>query len=113
MLAEAVTGPRIPNLIAPLKVPESSGIAEHGMDANVQRRPAQQNQQHDGKTLLVSYPKSWRRWIHLPGQFDATQALLNERLLLSGFRYWRTARSPGQGRGDPDEAQQRADDLRA
>jgi hypothetical protein len=100
VLADAVTGSQIPNLIAPLTI---NAIA------------ARQNQQKDGQPLLrlVSEVMAPVRFRSQAG-FDATRALINERLLLSGFRVREDSKvARVRAAVTLDEARQRADDLRA
>lgn len=53
VLADAVTGSQIPNLIAPLKVPESPGDEQNTKWMRLFNAvAARQNQQQDGKPLL-------------------------------------------------------------
>ncbi len=116
VLADAVTGSQIPNLIAPFKVPESPGDEQNTKWMRLFNAvSARQNQQQDGKPLLrlvseVMAPVRFRS----QADFDATRALVNERLLLSGFRVVEDGKV---ARVRPavtlDEAQQRTDDLRA
>src|SRR6266700_1115769 len=116
VLAEAVTGSQIPNLIAPLKVPESSGDEQNTKWMRMFNAvAARQNQQHDGKPLLrlVSEVMAPVRFTS-PADFDATRALLNERLLLSGFRVLEDGKvARARAAVMLDEEQRRADDLSA
>jgi uncharacterized protein (TIGR02391 family) len=116
VLADVVTGPQIPNLIAPLKAPEGPGDGQGTkwkrlFNAVVTR----QNAMQDGRPLIrlvmeVMAPVRFDS----TAEFDAVRARVNERLLLSGFE----VREDGkvitvQAARTVGEAQQRADDLRA
>jgi uncharacterized protein (TIGR02391 family) len=115
VLGDAVTGPQIPNLIAPLKVPEEPGGPGTKWKRLFNAVIARQNKSQDGKALvrLVMEVMAPVRFSST-AEFEATRTLVNERLLLSGFEVRedgkvvtvRAARTVG-------EAQQRADDLRA
>jgi len=116
VLADAVTGSQIPNLIAPLKAPESPGDEQNTKWMRLFNAvSARQNQQQDGKPLLrlvseVMAPVRFRS----QADFDAARALVNERLLLSGFRVVEDGKvARVRAAVTLDEAQQRADDLRA
>ncbi len=116
VLADAVTGPQIPNLIAPLKVPEEPGDGQGTKWKRLFNAVAtRQNVMKDGRPLIrlvmeVMAPVRFGS----TAEFDTVRARVNERLLLSGFEVRddgkvvraRVARTVG-------EAQQRADDLRA
>ena len=115
-LGEAVLGSQIPNLIAPLKTPESP---VQDSDTKWKRLfnavAAAQNRQGDGRPLLrlVAEVMSPVRF-DSPDDFERHRAALNERLLLSGFR----VREDGKiervhAAATLAEAQQRADELRA
>lgn len=115
-LGEAVTGPQIPNLIAPFNVPESPGDERNTkwkrlFNAVVTR----QNRQHDGRPLirLVTDVMAPVRFSS-PEQFERSRLAVNEKLLLSGFEV-RTNGKVGRAVAATTvrEAQQRADDLRA
>src|SRR5260370_38062488 len=88
VLADAVTGSQIPNLIAPLKVPESPADEQNTKWMRLFNAvSARQNQQQDGKPLLrlvseVTPPGRFRA----QAPFYATRVLGTERLLGSGFR---------------------------
>src|SRR6266545_1262738 len=85
VLADAVTGPQIPNLIGALKVPESPGDEQNSKWKRLFNAVAvRQNQQQDGQPLLrlVSEVMAPVRFPS-PADFGATRALVNERLLLS------------------------------
>jgi uncharacterized protein (TIGR02391 family) len=115
VLGDVVSGSQIPNLIAPLKVPEEPGGPSTKWKRLFNAVVARQNKSQDGKGLVrlvmeVMAPVRFGS----TAEFEATRALVNERLLLSGFEVRddgkvfavRTARTVG-------EAQQRADDLRS
>jgi uncharacterized protein (TIGR02391 family) len=112
VLGNAVKGDQIPNLIAPLKVPEEPGGPGTKWKRLFNAVIARQNKSQDGKGLVrlvmeVMVPVRFGS----TAEFEATRTLVNERLLLSGFEDGkvvtvRAARTVG-------EAQQRADDLRA
>jgi len=115
VLADSVTGPQIPNLIAPLKVAEELDGPGTKWKRLFNAVVARQNKSEDGKALIrlvigVMAPVRFGS----TAEFDAVRARVNERLLLSGFEVRadgkviaaRAARTVG-------EAQQRADDLRA
>lgn len=116
VLGDAVSGPQIPNLIAPLKVPAEPG---GGQGTKWKRLfnavVARQNKSQDGKALIrlvmeVMAPVRFGS----TAEFEAVRTRVNERLLLSGFEVRddgkvvraKAARTVG-------EAQHRADDLRA
>ncbi len=116
VLADAVTGPQIPNLIAPLKVAEEPG---DGPGTKWKRLfnvvVARQNKSQDGRALVrlvmeVMAPVRFGS----TAEFEAIRTRVNERLLLSGFevredgKVIRTKAAKTVG-----EAQHRADDLRA
>jgi len=110
-----MTGPQIPNLIAPLKVPEEPGGPGTKWKRLFNAVIARQNKSLDGKALirLVKEVMAPVRF-DSTAEFEATRALVNARLLLSGFEVRddgvvviaKAARTVG-------EAQKRADDLRA
>jgi uncharacterized protein (TIGR02391 family) len=116
VLADAVRGPQIPNLIAPLKVPEEPGDEQNTKWKRLFNAvAARQNAMKDGRPLIrliieVMAPVRFDS----TAEFDAARTRVNERLLLSGFEVredgkvitTQVARTVG-------EAQQRADDLRA
>lgn len=115
VLGEAVTGPQIPNLIAPLKI-----IEPPGEDRNTKWKrlfnaaAAAQNRQGDGRPVIrliseVMQPVRFNSSV----EFERHRALLNERLLLSGLQ----VRDDGRvARAKPArtlaEAQARADAVR-
>jgi hypothetical protein len=115
ILAEAVTGPQIPGLVAPLRVTEEPGGPGTKWKRLFNAVVARQNRSQDGKALvrLVNEVMAPVRFGSV-AEFEAARALVNARLLLSGFEVRddgkviaaRAARTVG-------EAQQRADDLRA
>jgi uncharacterized protein (TIGR02391 family) len=111
-----VLGSQIPNLIAPLGVQES---AEERQNTKWKRLfnavSAAQNRQQDGRPLLrlvlevmapVRFPNAMT--------FDDVRIRVNERLLLSGFRVGDDGKlEKVRAAMTLDEAQRRADDLRA
>lgn len=115
VLAEAVTGPQIPNLIAPLKVTEPGGRQGTKWKRLFNAVVIGQNAIGDGRPLirLVTEVMAPVRF-GSPAEFEGVRVRVNERLLLSGLEVRgdgvvieaRAARTVG-------EAQQRADDLRA
>jgi uncharacterized protein (TIGR02391 family) len=116
VLADAVTGPQIPNLIAPLKVPEEPGDGPGTKWKRLYNAVvARQNKSQDGKALIrlvmeVMAPVRFGS----TAEFGAVRTRVNERLLLNGFE----VRDDGkvikaQAAKTVGEAQQRADDLRA
>jgi uncharacterized protein (TIGR02391 family) len=116
VLAEAVTGSEIPNLITALKVPEPIGA---GQDTKWKRLfnavAERQNRQRDGRPLLrlVSEVMAPVRF-ESPARFNDIRALLNERLLLIGYRVTESGKlARAQPAATLGEAQRRADDLRA
>jgi uncharacterized protein (TIGR02391 family) len=115
-LGDAVTGPQIPNIIAPLKTTESGEDARNTKWKRLFNAVAEaQNRQQDGRPLLrmiidVMQPVRFDS----PAEFEETRTLVNERLLLFGFH----VREDGkvvrtQAATTLTEAQHRADDLRA
>lgn len=91
-----MTGSQIPNLIAPLEVPESPGDEQNTKWMRLFNAvAARQNQQQDGKPLLrlVSEVMAPVRF-GSQADFDATRALLNDSLLLSGFRVLEDGKAP-------------------
>ncbi len=115
VLADAVTGPQIPNLIAPLKVPEEPDGPGTKWKRLFNAVVARQNKSQDGKALVrlvmeVMAPVRFGS----AAEFEAVRTRVNERLLLSGFE----VRKDGivvtvRAARTVEEAQQRADDLRA
>jgi uncharacterized protein (TIGR02391 family) len=117
VLSEAVTGSQIPNLIVPLKAPEAAPLDQQNTKWKrlFNAVATAQNRQRDGRPLLrlildVMKPVRFAS----PAAFEETRIRLNERLLLSGFEVavdgsiHRTRVATTL-----DEAQRRADDLRA
>lgn len=115
VLGDAVKGDQIPKLIAPLKVPEDPNGPSTKWKWLFNAVIARQNKSLDGKALirLVKEVMAPVRF-DSTAEFEATRALVNARLLLSGFEVRddgvvviaKAARTVG-------EAQKRADDLRA
>jgi uncharacterized protein (TIGR02391 family) len=115
VLADAVTGPQIPNLIAPLKVPEEPDGPGTKWKRLFNAVVTRQNKSQDGKALVrlvmeVMAPVRFGS----AAEFEAVRTRVNERLLLSGFE----VRKDGivvtvRAARTVEEAQQRADDLRA
>ena len=115
VLADAVTGPQIPNLIASLKVPEEPDGPGTKWKRLFNAVVARQNKSQDGKALVrlvmeVMAPVRFGS----AAEFEAVRTRVNERLLLSGFE----VRKDGivvtvRAARTVEEAQQRADDLRA
>lgn len=113
LLASACTGGQIPNLVAPLKV-------DAGADGDTKWRrlfnavAEAQNRQQDGRPLIrlvceVMNPVRFDS----PEEFDRHRAVVNERLLLSGYE----VRDDGKVRRVTpattlSQARARADDLR-
>ncbi|MDQ6900090.1 MAG: TIGR02391 family protein [Candidatus Dormibacteraeota bacterium] len=111
-----MTGSQIPNLIAPLNVPESPLDQQNTKWKRLFNAVAvAQNRQRHGRPFLrlvrevmapVRFPS--------PAEFEACRTLVNERFLLSGFR---VAEDGGLDRVRAAttlaEAQERAADLRA
>jgi len=116
VLADAVTGSEIPNLIAALKIAEPPGSQQATKWKRLFNAVAErQNRQGDGRPLLrlvteVMAPVRFES----PARFNEIRARLNERLLLSGYE---VIESGKLGRAKPaatlSEAQRRADDLRS
>jgi uncharacterized protein (TIGR02391 family) len=115
VLGDAVSGGQIPNLIAPLKVPEEPGRPDTKWKRLFNAVVARQNKSQDGKGLVRLVMEVMRPVrFDSAAKFEATRAQVNARLLLSGFEVRedgivviaKAARTVG-------EAQQRADDLRA
>ena len=116
VLGEAVTGPQIPNLISPLKAPEARGEEQNTKWKRLFNAVAKaQNRQKDGRPLirLISVVMQPVRFAS-PADFEERRTLINERLLLSGFRLLEDGKlARVQAATTLSEAQQRADDLRA
>jgi Protein of unknown function (Hypoth_ymh) len=116
VLGDAVKGDQIPNLIAPLKVNGEPGTEQGTKWKRLFNAViARQNKSQDGKGLVRLVMEVMRPVrFDSSAEFEATRALVNARLLLSGFEVRedgvvviaKAARTVG-------EAQQRADDLRA
>jgi uncharacterized protein (TIGR02391 family) len=114
VLGDACTGPQIANLLAPLlTIGDVPGETKWKRLFNAVIEA--QNRQGDGRPLvrLVTSVMEPVRFEN-PQHFEATRALVNGRLLLSGLE----VRDDGRvGRAKPavtlDAAQKRADDLRA
>jgi uncharacterized protein (TIGR02391 family) len=116
VLGDVVSGGQIPNLIAPLKVNGEPGTEEGTKWKRLFNAViARQNKSQDGKALVRLVMEVMRPVrFDSTAEFAATRALVNARLLLSGFEVRedgvvvmvKAARTVG-------EAQQRADDLRA
>jgi uncharacterized protein (TIGR02391 family) len=116
VLAEAVTGSQIPNLIASLKVTEHARDADNSKWVRLFNAvAASQNRQQDGQPLLrlvreIMEPVRFRS----AAEFEETRSRLNERLLLSGFQVREDGKvARAKAAMTLGEAQQRADDLRA
>jgi uncharacterized protein (TIGR02391 family) len=116
VLADAVTGSQIPNLIASLNVPESPGDEQNSKWMRLFNAVAvRQNAQQDGRPLvrLITEVMAPVRFAS-PAEFDTTRARLNERLLLSGYQVLENGKvSRVRPAATLSEAQRRADDLRA
>lgn len=114
VLGEVCTGPQIANLIAPLKTQgDVPGDTKWKRLFNAVIEA--QNKQQDGRPLvrLVANVMDPVRF-SMAQDFESTRALVNERLLLSGLAVrddGKVARA--KAAGTLDEAQTRADDLRA
>src|SRR5256886_16420508 len=85
-LADAVTGPQIPNIIAPLKTTEA---AEDAVNTKWKRLfnavATTQNRQQDGRPLLRLISEVMRPVrFSTPAEFGERRRLVNERLLPSG-----------------------------
>ena len=117
VLAEAVTGSEIPNLIVPLNAPE-----EPGEEINTKWKRlfnaavAAQNRQHDGRPLVrlilaVMNPVRFQSQV----DFDDRRIKVNEKLLFSGLQVREDGKvvRVAQAATTVAEVQQRADDLRA
>jgi uncharacterized protein (TIGR02391 family) len=115
-LAQAVTGARIPGLIAAIKVTEAPGTGQQSKWTRLYNAVAErQNGQQDGRPLLrlvaeVMQPVRF----DTPADFEEARARVNERLLLSGYKVLESGKVAKVTRAVTiGEAQQRADDLRA
>jgi uncharacterized protein (TIGR02391 family) len=117
VLADAVTGSEIPNLIAPFnKIPESAEEQRNTKWKRLFNAVVEvQNRIQDGRPLIrlvleVMAPVRFAS----QADFDGTRALVSEKLLLAGF----SVREDGKviratAASTVAEAQARADDLRA
>jgi uncharacterized protein (TIGR02391 family) len=115
VLGDAVTGPQIPNLIAPLKVPEEPGGPGTKWKRLFNTVIARQNKSHNGNGLirLVTEVMAPVRF-GSTAEFEAVRTLVNARLLLSGFQVRDDGKvTTAKAAKTVGEAQQRADDLRA
>jgi len=116
VLGDAVTGPQIPNVIWPLKAPESSIEQQNAKWKRLFNAVATaQNRQQDGRPFVRLISEVMRPVrFSSQAEFDERRRLLNERLLLSGFEVTEHGKIR---RARPattlSEAQQRADDIRA
>jgi uncharacterized protein (TIGR02391 family) len=115
-LAEAVTGAQIPNLVAPLKVPEAPGEQTNTKWKRLFNAVAKkQNSQGDGRPLirLISEVMQPVRF-STPEEHERHRVTVNARLFLYGYEVrddGRVARAPKAR--TISEAQERADILRA
>ena len=117
VLGEAVAGPEIPNLIAPLRAPEAPGEELNTKWKRLFNAVATaQNRQPDGRPLLaliigVMNPVRFSSQV----RFDECRAQVNEKLLFSGLKVREDGKVVRQERPATTvaEAQQRANDLRA
>lgn len=116
VLADAVTGAQIPNIIAPLKTTEAAQDAGNTKWKRLFNAVADaQNRQQDGRPLLRVIIEVMRpvRFAS-PARHEETRTLVNERLLLSGFQVSEDGTVvKTRAASTLSEAQQRADDLRA
>lgn len=116
VLGDAVTGSQIPNLIAPLRSPETPSDQQNTKWKRLFNAVATaQNRQGDGRPLLrlVSEVMAPVRFPS-PAAFEESRTRLNERLLLSGFEVAKDGRlHRAKAATTLGEAQRRADDLRA
>jgi hypothetical protein len=117
ILGDAVTGSQIPNLISPLKAPESPLDQQDTKWKRLFKTVATaQNRQQDGRPMLRLISEVMRPVrFSTPAEFEERRRLLNERLLLSGFE---VAEDDGRlhrarAAATLSEAQRRADDIRA
>jgi uncharacterized protein (TIGR02391 family) len=115
-LADAVTGPQIPNLIVPLKVTEPAGSERQTkwkrlFDAVAQR----QNHQGDGHAMLRLVGEVMRPVrFQSTADYERTRTAVNESLLYSGYKVREDGKIARTAAATTvSEAQQRADDLRA
>lgn len=117
VLGEAVTGPEIPNLIAPLKAPEAPGEETNSKWKRLFNAVATaQNRQQDGRPLVrlisgVMNPVRFTSQV----QYDDCRARVNEKLLFSGLKVREDGKVVRETRAATTvaEAQQRAHELRA
>ncbi|HUZ52193.1 MAG TPA: TIGR02391 family protein [Streptosporangiaceae bacterium] len=116
VLADAVTGSEIPNLIAVLKIAEPPGSQQATKWKRLFNAVAErQNRQGDGRPLLrlvtdVMAPVRFES----PARFNEIRARLNERLLLSGYQVLEGGKlARAKPAATLSEAQRRADDLRS
>jgi uncharacterized protein (TIGR02391 family) len=116
ILGDAVTGSQIPNLIWPLKAPESPLDQQSTKWKRLFNAVATaQNRQQDGRPLLRLISEVMRPVrFSTPAEFEERRRLLNERLLLSGFAVAEDG-SLHRARAAATlfEARRRADDIRA
>jgi uncharacterized protein (TIGR02391 family) len=116
ILGDAVTGSQIPNLIWPLKAPESPIDQQNTKWKRLHNAVATaQNRQQDGRPLLRLITEVMRPVrFNTPAEFEERRRLLNERLLLSGFEVAEDGTlHRARAATTLSEAQRRADDLRA
>jgi uncharacterized protein (TIGR02391 family) len=115
VLADAVTGPQIPNLIAPLKVSEPPGDERNTKWKRLFNAVAErQNRQQDGRPLirLVTDIMAPVRFNSVE-QFERCRIAVNGKLLLSGYEVHADGKvGRAVAATTVQEAQQRADDLR-
>jgi hypothetical protein len=111
VLAEAVNGSEIPNLIGPLNAPEAAGEEDNTKWKRLFNAVATvQNRQHDGRPLVrlilaVMNPVRFRS----QAAFDECCAQVNEKLLFSGLASggtgrWSVSRRPRQPSPRPSSA---------
>jgi uncharacterized protein (TIGR02391 family) len=116
ILGDAVTGSQIPNLIWPLKAPESPLDQQNTKWKRLFNAVATaQNRQQDGRPLLRLISEVMRPVrFSTPTEFEEHRRLLNERLLLSGFKVTEDGiLHRAQAAATLSEAQRCADDIRA
>ena len=116
ILGDAVTGTQIPNLIWPLKAPESPLDQQNTKWKRLFNAvAAAQNRQQDGRPLLRLISEVMRPVrFSTPAEFEERRRLLNERLLLSGFEVAEDGSlHRARAAATLSEAQRRADDIRA
>jgi uncharacterized protein (TIGR02391 family) len=116
VLGDAVTGSQIPNLVICLKVTEEPGAEQLAKWKRLFNAVAErQNKQRNGHPLLrlVSEVMTPVRF-GSEAEFNNIRALVNERLLLSGFQVREDGKvALARPAATLGEAQRRADDLRA